>query len=114
MSHLPLTDALRQFVANETWTYAKTWPHEYLVRDRVDAAMFVDLVKHIRTHGYQGTFYKKPIGYFDEDGYVYWTMGEPLDDTDIINRCPKEASYEYRAKHGDLPDRRLRDYSQSQ
>ena len=35
----PLSDALRNFVETSKWTFAKTmpeWPHEYLVRDRVD------------------------------------------------------------------------------
>ena len=49
---------LRDFVDRETWTYAKTmpeWPHEYIVRDRVDESLFVQLVEHIRAHGYAGT-----------------------------------------------------------
>ena len=38
---------IRDFVDNETWTYAKTmpkWPHEYLVKDRVDEELFVQMV----------------------------------------------------------------------
>ena len=80
MNHKPFSEVLRRFVVDEPWTFAKTyaetWPHEYLVRDRVDENLFVALVTHIRTHGYEGTFYSKPIGYFDEGGIVYWTMGE--------------------------------------
>jgi len=41
--------------------------------------------------------------YFDEDGLVYWTMGAPIEETIIINRCPKESTYEYRLKQGTLP-----------
>jgi len=40
---------------------------------------------------------------FDEDGLVYWTMGDPIEKTIIINRCPKESTYEYRLKNGTLP-----------
>jgi len=62
-------------VNNEKWvfakTYAKTWPHEYIVRDRVDEGLFVDLVEHIRANGYRANFYKKEITYYDEDGLVY-------------------------------------------
>jgi len=51
---------LRNFVDRETWTYAKTspkWPHEYLVRERVgDESLFVQLVEHIRSEGYKGSF----------------------------------------------------------
>ena len=53
---------LRDFVNRETWTYAKTmpkWPHEYIVRERVDERLFVLLVEHIRTHGYEGNFYRR-------------------------------------------------------
>ena len=104
---LPLPEALRRFVNSCHWTFAKTyaqtWPHEYLVRDRVDEELFVLLVKHIRAHGYEGRFYHKSITYFDEDGMVYWTMGAPIEKTTIVNRCTKEQTYEYRQKHGTLP-----------
>jgi hypothetical protein len=79
------------------------WPHEYIVRDRVDEGLFVRLVLHIRAHGYEGSFYAKRITYFDEDGMVYWTMGAPLEKTTIVNRCAKEHTYEYRLKHETLP-----------
>ena len=39
----------------------------------------------------------------DEAGLVYWTMGSPLDETTIINRCRKEDSFEYRSRNGALP-----------
>ncbi len=99
---------LLQFVAVEKWvfakTYAKTWPHEYIVRERVDENLFVKLVEHIRANGYQGYFYKKEITYYEEDGLVYWTMGAPVIETIIINRCAKENTYESRLKTGTLPD----------
>lgn len=98
---------LHDFVNGEKWTYAKTmpkWPHEYIVRERVDKTLFVNLVQHIRTNGYQGYFYNKKITYYDEDGIVYWTMGAPIEETTIINRCKKENSYEYRLAHGCLPE----------
>ena len=98
---------LRDFVNRETWTYAKTmpeWPHEYIVRERVDEDLFVQLVKHIRTHGYEGNFYSRKITYYDEGGLTYWTMGAPIDETIIVNRCKKENTYEVRLAEGKLPD----------
>lgn len=99
---------LKNFIKESDWifakTYAKTWPHEYIVRDKVDEALFVKMVEHIRENGYVGKFYKIDITYFDEDGMVYWTMGDPIETTTIINRCTKEQSYEYRLAHNDLPD----------
>ena len=97
---------LNAFVKQETWTYAKTmpkWPHEYIVRERVDEELFEKLVKHIRTNGYEGKFYSKNITYYDEDGMVYWTMGAPLEETIIVNRCQQENTYESRLKEGTLP-----------
>ena len=42
---MKLPPNLKAFVDREAWTfaktYAKTWPHEYLVRDRVDEDLFV-------------------------------------------------------------------------
>ena len=105
---VPLPEELRAFVDREPWTFAKTyaetWPHEYLVRDRVGSKeLFVQLVEHTRTHGYEANFYARKIVYFDADGLTYWTMGAPVTETTIINRCPKENTFEERKKAGTLP-----------
>jgi len=99
-------DALREFVDSSQWTFAKTmpeWPHEYIVRAKVDESLFEQLVHHIRANGYEGIFYRKSITYYDDSGLVYWTMGAPLQETTVINRCKKENSYEYRLIKGTLP-----------
>lgn len=100
-------DEIKDFINSAQWTFAKTyadtWPHYYIVRHKVDEKLFVETVRHIRRFGYEGRFYKMKITYFDEDGLVYWTMGAPIDETTIINRCPKENTYEYRLKKGTLP-----------
>ena len=100
-------DEIKEFINNTQWifakTYADTWPHHYIVRDRVDEKLFVKTVQHIRRFGYEGRFYKMKITYFDEDGLVYWTMGAPIEETTIINRCTKENTYEYRLKMRTLP-----------
>lgn len=99
-------EELRAFVAGEKWTYAKTmpdWPHEYIVRERVDQGLFERTVIHIRINGYVGRFYSKEITYYDEAGLAYWTMGAPLKETIIINRCRQEDSFESRQKAGTLP-----------
>ena len=102
-----LSQELRDFINDSKWTFAKTyastWPHYYIVRDRVDEDLFINLVKHIRQFGYEGPFYNKTYIYFEEDGYVYWTMGAPIEETTIINRCTKENTYEYRLKTGTPP-----------
>jgi hypothetical protein len=35
---------------------------------------------------------------------VYWTMGAPIDETIIVNRCTEEQTYEYRLRNGTLPE----------
>ena len=101
-----LPEDLRKFVSEVKWTYAKTmpqWPHEYIVRERVDEDLFVRLVQHIRANGYEDKFYRNSLTYFDYDGMVYWTMGAPVEKTTIINRCRKEDTYESRLLNGTLP-----------
>jgi len=114
----PLSQELKEFADITPWTfaktYAKTWPHEYIVRDQVDRDLFLQLVSHIREHGYQGTFYSKPITYFDQSGMVYWTMGAPVEETTIINRCRKEDSYEYKRDHGQLPDQQVQEANENE
>ena len=105
-SSIKLPDNLKKFTEDSIWIFAKTmpeWPHEYIVRDKVDESLFLLLVNHIRVYGYEGRFYRKKITYFDDGDLVYWTMGAPIEETIIINRCRKEDSYEYRLKNGRLP-----------
>jgi hypothetical protein len=102
-----MPEDLVNFIVSVKWTYAKTmpvWPHEYLVKQQVEETLFVRLATYIRENGYEGQFYSKPITYYDYDGKVYWTMGAPIEETTIINRCMKEDSYESRQKSGSLPD----------
>ncbi len=97
---------LLTFVNDQRWTFAKTmpeWPHEYIVRDQVDEDLFECLIKHIRANGYEGKFYQMVITYYEEAGMVYWTMGAPLHETTIINRCAKDCTYEHRLRYGTLP-----------
>lgn len=103
---VPLRDDLRDFVKSSKWTFAKTmpeWPHEYIVRGRVDECLFLRLVHHIRQYGVKQRFYNRSLTYFAEDGLLYWTMGNPIEETTIINRCKEGDSYENRLRNGTLP-----------
>ena len=69
----------------------------------MDEKLFVRMVRLIRQFGKEGPFYNQRYIYYEEDGWVYWTMGAPTEETTIINRCPKEHTYEYRLKNGTIP-----------
>jgi endo-alpha-1,4-polygalactosaminidase (GH114 family) len=70
------------------------WPHEYVVRNwRPDKEpVFERFVMHIRDHGYDAPFLDHATyRYLEIDGWKYWTMGEALNETTIINRAKVEA-----------------------
>jgi hypothetical protein len=76
------------------------WPHKYIVREWVDEELFTNLAKHIREYGYKEKFYLKSITCFDHEGMTCWTMGAPIKETIIINRCKKEDAYEVSLRQG--------------
>ncbi len=87
-------DEIKAFIARERWTFAKsmpTNPHEYVVRKQVAVeADFVRFALHIREHGYRMKFKGWLYTCFDVDGFRYWTMGNPIEITTIINRARNE------------------------
>ena len=113
---MQFSEELSKFTRETPWTFAKTyaetWPHEYLCSKYIDDAdLFYKLVQHIRTYSYEGRFYRRPVWYFEEEGYTYWTMAKkegeewnyPVEEEEIINRCRDNQTYEYRREHGTLP-----------
>jgi len=98
---IELPESISEFIAHAIWTFAKTyakaWPHEYIVRENVDAALFDELAGHIDKHGYESHFYGRKQIYFDHAGRTYWHMGN------IINRCPESDTFHRREKEGRLP-----------
>jgi len=83
----------RGYIENVRWqfakTYANTWPHEYTVRDwRPDiGGEFTWAAQYIRDQGMPEPFFKKIHIYLSFDGWKYWTMGNPIDETTVINRA---------------------------
>ena len=96
-----LSENIISFINKSTWTfaktYAKTWPHEYIVQEKVDNDLYLELAKHIDAFGHKEYFYKKQMTYFYNGNHVYWHMGN------IINRCLPEDTYQNREKCGRLP-----------
>jgi len=79
------------FVKAHDWRVAKsmpTIPHAYVVREKCrNDAEFCNAVMFIRQYGQPRKFYKKTYLYLDVEPYTYWTMGNPVDRTKIINRA---------------------------
>jgi hypothetical protein len=49
-------------------------------------------VLQIREFVYVGSFYYKTLTSFEQDGFVYWTIGDPVTETTIISKCKKDTS----------------------
>jgi hypothetical protein len=84
-------DRLRQFIARSRWIFARTmpqWPHEYTLRREADDNEFLWVVVYIREHGYDERF-GKSASYIrlNVDGHKYWTQGDTLEGTILINRA---------------------------
>lgn len=73
-----------------------TAPHEYAVRGKNPFLEdeFVYFVKYIRKHGYEEKFWSKAHTYYNVGEYKYWTMGNPIDETTIINRAAVKSTSE--------------------
>lgn len=80
-----------EFCGRVKWHWAKsyerTYPHWYCVREEVGDVEFEDAVQFIRENKIDRFFFKRLFGYYDRGAYTYWTMGDPLSDTRIINRA---------------------------
>jgi hypothetical protein len=81
---------VKAFIAANQWKFASTMaflPHWYVVRGNCGDAEFVAFAQYIREHGEERRFGKRMFTYLDLDGFSYWTMGNPLPETTIINRA---------------------------
>ncbi len=103
-------EVFEKFVNDNNWTFAKTYadwaPHEYVVKEKLEEkyqTLFPDLVTFIRELGFPAFFGNQEHIYLYYDGRYYWTMGDPPEDTIIINRCNYD---DYRMTYrGDKGDR---------
>jgi hypothetical protein len=103
---------IREFISLNTWAFAKTMPktpHWYALRRKAsDEKQFENFVMEIRRRGYAKRFGGREYKYLDVDGFTYWTMGSPLDQTILINRAQiKEDSGDtaHRPARGDVRKR---------
>jgi len=90
---------IKNFINKVKWTNAKTYeksaPHEYIVRAEIPQYEneFVNFTLFIRENGYKEKFYSKEFVYYDVDNFKYWTYGDPIETTTILNRADKNKIY---------------------
>ena len=75
---------------NAKFVFAKSMPklpHHYTLRETWNDDEFVFAVNKIREIGIEKRFWKKTYIYYYANGYMYWTMGNPIDQTKLINRA---------------------------
>lgn len=98
---MELYKELREFISEQNWifakTYAKSWPHEYIVQEQVNKKLFIKLANYIDKYGYVDYFYETKQIYLAYDNLIYWHMDN------IINRCKIEDTYHFKKLHGKLP-----------
>lgn len=99
---MPFTiDDARVYIATVRWQFAKTmpqWPHEYTVRDWLPDLEdgFFAFVTLIRNEGIVKPWPRDAAvpryhhTYLELDGWEYWSMGEPVPETTVINRARLE------------------------
>ena len=95
-------EEFKEFIERNSWTYAKTYaafcPHEYVVKDRLsedEKLVFEQIVSFIREKGFVAIYGRKgPNRYYTVDLHYYWTMGEPVEATNILNRA-KITDYDF-------------------
>jgi hypothetical protein len=87
-------EEMLKFVSNFNWTFAKTYadrcPHEYIIKTKIDSVFFSafeDIVDYIRKEGFDANFFQNSYKYYILGENYYWTMGEPIKDTIVLNRA---------------------------
>ena len=91
-------DEARVYIASVRWQFAKTmpqWPHEYTVRAWLPDLehsffAFVELIRQegeIKPWPREAASPRYQHAYFEVDGWEYWTMGAPVEETTVINRA---------------------------
>lgn len=99
---------IKELIAKCEWRWAKSYinvPHEYIVRGRCalterDFNYIVNAQRELGTYEQWGK-YNFPYLYID--GYKYWTMGSPINETTIINRQKVFGEYDQiAAQYDDL------------
>ena len=74
------------FLEKFHWETSQDNSHQYCVHEPNNQAEFENLVTHIRKHGYVVTIQGTPYVCVDIGEYLYWTVWNSIEKTNIINR----------------------------
>ena len=82
---------IQQFIGDHEWVFAKTMPqipHGYTLRSKAQRDEdFSAFVREIELRGVQRQFGQRSCAYLDLEDWTYGTMGEPVENTTLINRA---------------------------
>lgn len=85
---------IREILESREWTFAKSMPltpHFYIKRkDFQNEQIFEDMAAFIQRNGVPKKFFKTTYIYLFLGKYKYWTMGNPPEETTIINRADND------------------------
>jgi len=87
-------DWLRQFIDARRWQRGKADPsHEYTIRTWVPEGEhdFDRAVVIIREHGEPARYFSHEYIYLNVDEMKYWTMGDEVSATTVLNRADLQA-----------------------
>lgn len=85
--------AAQEAIDGHPWRFAKSMPdqpHWYTHQDQWadDPDTFLALVLLVRRNGEIRYYRRWPYLELDLNGFTYWSMGYPIDNTQILNRRP--------------------------
>lgn len=82
---------INEILEKAEFKFAKTManiPHAYTLKEKWgDVELFNKVVMFIRENGVKEKFFSKTYTYYYANGYKYWTMGNSLEITKLINRA---------------------------
>lgn len=84
-----MNKSILEFIDNNKWKTSRDKSHQYTLsyQKSPNRKTFEYFVLHIRDKGYKAEFCRHFYKYLNIGEYKYWTMGNPLEETILINRC---------------------------
>ena len=86
-------EEIEKYIGSVKWKDSKTYkafaPHEYTIK-HWDSSLendFIKFVEFIRIEGKEEKYFTKSHIYYYLGEYKYWTMGDAIEDTYVLNRC---------------------------